>query len=215
MADYIYSMETRLTPNQQSGVNLVQEIARHAGIDLYLAGGTIRDLITGFPIRDIDLSIQGNPLRLQKELEKAGISVQGVDEELRILYLLMPGNVRAELNMTRAETYDTPGKPPAIASATINEDLRRRDFTVNAMALSLNPGSRGLLLDPSLPADNSPLVSGEMRGQFQAIQNNFDDLRVRLIALTPLGLTVSNPPTQADVQALADKLDELINTLNA
>ncbi|HEY5175328.1 MAG TPA: CCA tRNA nucleotidyltransferase [Terriglobales bacterium] len=148
MADYIYSMETRLTPDQQSGVNLVQEIARHAGLNLYLTGGTIRDLITGFPIRDIDLSIQGNPLKLQKELEKAGLSVQGVDEELRTLYLLMPGNVRAELNMTRAETYDKPGKPPTIASATINEDLRRRDFTVNAMALSLNPGSRGLLLDP-------------------------------------------------------------------
>src|ERR1017187_7625460 len=148
MADYIYSMETRLTPDQQSGVNLVQEIARHAGLNLYLTGGTIRDLITGFPIRDINLSIQGNPLKLQKELEKAGISVQGVDEELRILYLLMPGNVRTELNMTRAEAYDQPGKPPSITSATINEDLRRRDFTVNAMALSLNPGSRGLLLDP-------------------------------------------------------------------
>src|ERR1035441_3182477 len=148
MADYIYSMETRLTPDQQSGVNLVQEIARHAGLNLYLTGGTIRDLITGFPIRDIDLSIQGNPLKLQRELEKAGISVQGIDEELRILYLLMPGNVRAELNMTRAEAYDQPGKPPSITSATINEDLRRRDFTVNAMALSLNPGSRGLLLDP-------------------------------------------------------------------
>jgi len=148
MADYIYSMETRLTPDQQSGVNLVQEIARHAGLNLYLTGGTIRDLITGFPIRDIDLSIQGNPLKLQKDLEKSGISVQGIDEDLRTLQLLMPGNVRAELNMTRAETYDKPGKPPTIASATINEDLRRRDFTVNAMGLSLNPGSRGLLLDP-------------------------------------------------------------------
>ena len=148
MADYIYSMETRLTPDQQRGVNLVREIALHSGLNLYLTGGTIRDLVTGFPIRDIDLSIQGNPLKLQKELEKAGISVQGVDEELRTLQLLMPGNVRAELNMTRAETYDKPGKPPVIAPATINEDLRRRDFTVNAMALSLNPGSRGLLLDP-------------------------------------------------------------------
>src|SRR5580658_15680 len=148
MADYIYSMETRLTPDQQSGVNLVQEIARRAGLNLYLTGGTIRDLITGFPIRDIDLSIQGNPLKLQKELEKASISVQGVDEDLRTLQLLMPGNVRAELNMTRAEAYDKPGKPPVITAATINEDLRRRDFTVNAMALSLNPGSRGLLLDP-------------------------------------------------------------------
>ncbi len=148
MADYIYSMETRLTPDQQRGVTLVQEIARHVGLNVYLTGGTIRDLVTGFPIRDIDLSVQGNPLKLQKELEKAGISVQGADEDLRILYLLMPGNVRAELNMTRSEVYDKPGKAPTVTSATINEDLRRRDFTVNAMALSLNPGSRGLLLDP-------------------------------------------------------------------
>src|SRR5215510_3319651 len=148
MADYIYSMETRLTPDQQRGVNLIQEIARHAGLNLYLTGGTIRDLVTGFPIRDIDISIQGNPLKLQKELEKAGISIEGVDEELRSLHLLMPGNVRAELNLTRSETYDKAGKPPTITPATINEDLRRRDFTVNAMALSLNPGSKGLLLDP-------------------------------------------------------------------
>src|SRR6516164_6804707 len=148
MPDYIYSMETRLTPDQQRGVNLIQEIARHAGLNVYLTGGTIRDLITGFPIRDIDLSIQGNPLKLQKELEKAGISVEGVDEDLRALHLLMPGNVRAELDQTRAEIYDKPGKPPTVSPATINEDLRRRDFTVNAMALSLNPGSRGLLLDP-------------------------------------------------------------------
>jgi tRNA nucleotidyltransferase (CCA-adding enzyme) len=148
MADYIYSMETRLTPDQQRGVSLVQEIARHVGLNVYLTGGTIRDLVTGFPIRDIDLSVQGNPLKLQKELEKAGISIQGSDEDLRILYLLMPGNVRAELNMTRSEVYDKPGKAPTVTSATINEDLRRRDFTVNAMALSLNPGSRGLLLDP-------------------------------------------------------------------
>src|ERR1700690_3911950 len=111
MADYIYSMETRLTPDQQSGVNLVQELARHAGLNLYLTGGTIRDLITGLPIRDVDLSIQGNPLKLQKELEKSGLSIQGLDEELRSLHLLMPGEVRAELSMTRAETYDKPGKP--------------------------------------------------------------------------------------------------------
>ena len=148
MADYIYSMETRLTPDQQRGVNLVQEIAQHAGLNLYLTGGTIRDLVTGFTIRDVDLSIQGNPLKLQKDLEKVGISVQGLDEDLRTLHLLMPGNVRAELNMTRAESHDNPGKPPSVTPATINEDLRRRDFTVNAMALSLNPGSRGLLLDP-------------------------------------------------------------------
>ena len=73
-----------------------------------------------------------------------------------------------------------------------------------------------LILDPSLPTDHSPLSSGELRDQFQAIQNNFDDIRARLTALTPLvALTVSNPPTQAEVQAMPDKLDEVINTLNA
>jgi hypothetical protein len=51
------------------------------------------------------------------------------------------------------------------------------------------------ILDPSLPADNSPLSSGEMRGQFQAISDFIGDFRGRLIAVTPLvGLTVSNRP---------------------
>ena len=148
MADYIYTMEIRLTPDQQRGANLVQEIARAAGMNLYLTGGAIRDIISGFPIRDLDFTVQGNPLKLQKELERAGAVVAGSDEELKTLYLQLPGNVRAEISMARTERYDKVGKPPVVAPATIIEDLRRRDFTINAMALSLNPGSRGLLMDP-------------------------------------------------------------------
>lgn len=71
------------------------------------------------------------------------------------------------------------------------------------------------VLDPRLPAGNALISAGGLRGQFQAIADTFDDLRAKLISLTPLGLSVSDPPTQAEVQALADKLDELINTLNA
>ena len=117
-------------------------------MNIYLTGGALRDLITGFPIRDIDLTVQGNPLKLQKDLEKAGATLHGVDEVTRAMHLLLPGNVRVELGMARAETYEKPGKAPKIEPATINDDLRRRDFTVNAMALSLNPGSQGLLADP-------------------------------------------------------------------
>ena len=148
MADYIYTMELRLTPDQQKGANLVQEISRAAGLNLYLTGGAIRDIISGFPIRDLDFTVQGNPLKLQKELEKAGAATAAADDELKTLYLQLPGNVRAEIGMARTERYDKVGKPPAVTPATIIEDLRRRDFTVNAMALSLNPGSRGLLMDP-------------------------------------------------------------------
>ena len=148
MADYIYTMEIRLTPDQMKGVNLVQEIARTAGITLYLTGGAIRDIISGFTIRDLDFTVQGNPLKLQKDFERAGAQVAGHDEDVRTLFLVLPGNVRAEIGMAHTEHYEKVGKAPVIAPASIQEDLRRRDFTVNAMALSLNEGSRGLLLDP-------------------------------------------------------------------
>jgi tRNA nucleotidyltransferase (CCA-adding enzyme) len=148
MADYIYTMEIRLTPDQQRGVTLVQDAARAAGMNIYLTGGGVRDIISGFSIRDLDFTVQGNPLKLRKDLERAGAGIAAEDDDLKSLFLTLPGNVRAEISMARTERYEKPGKPPLVSPATIIEDLRRRDFTVNAMALSLNPGSRGLLMDP-------------------------------------------------------------------
>src|SRR6266436_4981613 len=148
MADYIYTLETRLSPDQQKAVTLVQDVAKAADMNLYLTGGAIRDIITGFPIRDLDFTVQGNALKLQKELERAGAVVGDADDETKSLLLTLPGNVRAEIAMARSERYEKTGKPPHIQPATIIDDLRRRDFTVNAMALSLNEGSRGLLMDP-------------------------------------------------------------------
>ena len=148
MADYIYTLESRLTPDQMRGVTLIQDFARSAGLNVYLTGGAVRDILTGFPIRDLDFTLQGNPLKLQKELEKAGAVIHGTDEHTNTLYLNLPGNVRAELSMARSEQHLKTGKPPVITPATITEDLRRRDFTINAMALSLNDGSKGLLQDP-------------------------------------------------------------------
>ena len=148
MADFIYLMETRLSPDQQRAVALVTEVARAHEMNIFLTGGAVRDIISGFIIRDLDFSVQGNVLKLQKDFEKAGAVTEATDETTRTLMLLLPGNVRAEVTSTRSERYDKPGKPPEITQGTIYDDMRRRDFTVNAMALSLNPGSRGLLTDP-------------------------------------------------------------------
>src|SRR5271154_6239716 len=101
MADYIYTMEIRLTPDQQKGVTLVQDIARAAGMNIYLTGGAVRDIISGFSIRDLDFTVQGNPLKLQKELEKAGVTIVSDDDDLKVVYLTLPGNVRAEIGMAR------------------------------------------------------------------------------------------------------------------
>jgi tRNA nucleotidyltransferase/poly(A) polymerase len=141
-------MEIRLTPDQLKGVGLVQDVARAAGMNLYLTGGAIRDIISGFTIRDLDFTVQGNPLKLQKDFEKAGAKIAAIEEDIRTIFLSLPGNARAEVSMARTERFEKTGKPPIVMPATIHDDLRRRDFSINAMALSLNEGSRGLLLDP-------------------------------------------------------------------
>ncbi len=148
MADFIYLMETRLSPDQQRALALVTEVARAHEMNVFLTGGAVRDIISGFVIRDLDFSVQGNALKLQKDFEKAGAVIEAVDESSKTVMLLLSGNVRAEVTSTRSERYEKPGKPAEITPGTIYDDMRRRDFTVNAMALSLNPGSRGLLTDP-------------------------------------------------------------------
>jgi len=147
MADYIYTMESRLSPEQMRTVNTVQNIARTHGMNVYLTGGATRDILTGFPIRDLDFTVQGNPLDLRQEIENAGGIVDMADAHFCVIHAVFQG-IGAEIGMARSEVFDKPGKAPKVTPATINEDLRRRDFTCNAMALSLNEGSRGLLLDP-------------------------------------------------------------------
>ncbi|MGB0122106.1 MAG: CCA tRNA nucleotidyltransferase [Silvibacterium sp.] len=113
---------------------------------VFLTGGAVRDLTTGFPVRDLDFSVQGNALKLKKSFEKAGAELWGEDEPSRTLFFWLKG-VRFEVSSARSEQFPKPGKP-VYRWAPILEDLRRRDFTANAMALSLNEGSYGLLLDP-------------------------------------------------------------------
>lgn len=147
MPDYIYLLENRLSPAQQNALRQVRDAARHAGMTVFLAGGAVRDLTSGFPVRDLDFSVQGNALKLQRSLEKANGTFWGEHEPSRTLYFWFPGSVRVEVSSTRREEYPKPGKP-VYHWAPILEDLRRRDFTANAMAVSLNEGSWGLLLDP-------------------------------------------------------------------
>ena len=147
MPDYIYLLENRLSPAQQNTLRHVRDAARNAGMTVFLTGGAVRDLTSGFPVRDLDFSVQGNALKLKKSLEKAGGTFWGEHEPSRTLWFWFPGSVRVEVSSSRREEYPKPGKP-VYHWAPILEDLRRRDFTANAMAVSLNEGSWGLLLDP-------------------------------------------------------------------
>jgi tRNA nucleotidyltransferase/poly(A) polymerase len=147
MADYIYLLENRLSKAQQAALLAVREVARAKGLTVFLVGGAVRDLTSGSPVRDLDLAVQGNALKLKKDIEKAHGVITGEWEAGQSLFVRFPGGVRMEIGSTLSVTYPKPGKPVA-KPANILEDLRRRDFTANAMALSLNQGSYGLLMDP-------------------------------------------------------------------
>lgn len=147
MPDYIYLFENRLSPAQQNALKQVRDVARESGMTVFLTGGAVRDLTSGSPVRDLDFSVQGNALQLKKNLKEAGGVFWGEHHPSQTLFFRFPGGVRAEISSARREDYPKPGKV-VYQPASILEDLRRRDFTANAMALSLNEGSYGLLMDP-------------------------------------------------------------------
>ncbi len=147
MPDYIYLLENRLSADQRNALAQLRTAAREAGTILFLTGDAVRDLTSGHAVRELEVAFHGNALKLKKPLEKLGGKVWGEDEASRSLYLCFPGTVRVNVVSTHRIEYPKPGKP-VFHPASIHEDLRRRDFTVNSMAISLNEGSYGLLMDP-------------------------------------------------------------------
>lgn len=146
----MFMLESHLSTDQNRVVSEVQAAAAEANASLYLAGGAMRDMLGGFAVRDLDFTIEGNALKLAKALaEKTGAAIVESDEHRKLVEMRFPGAVGASVAMARKETYPKPAARPQIAPATIHDDLRSRDFTVDAIALSLNRASRGLLIDPT------------------------------------------------------------------
>ena len=150
MSDYMFVLESHLSADQSKAVAQVREAAEQANLNLFLTGGAMRDMMGGFAIRDLDFTVEGGTTKFAKGLaQKAGAEVLAADENRKTLELRFPQNVTVSIGMARQERYPKPGAKPQVQPATIHEDLRGRDFTIDAIALSLGKASRGLLLDPA------------------------------------------------------------------
>ena len=149
MPDYMFLLESRLSPEQRQVMAQVQAIAQVQETNIYLSGGAVRDLITGMPIRDLDFTIEGHVSRIAREMEKHGARSVEENERLRHIEMTGPGQTDFSIAAARDEIYERPGAKPETRWATMIDDLRRRDFSINAIAISLNAASRGLLLDPT------------------------------------------------------------------
>src|SRR5947209_12197789 len=176
MPDYMFLLESRLSPEQRAVMLRVQELSAALGFNVYLTGGTVRDLVTGASLRDLDFTVEGNPSKIAHELEKGGAKILHDDEKLRHVELLFAGDCEGSISAARDDHYVRPGTRPEVRWSTIMEDLRRRDFSLNAIAISLNPASRGLLLDPT----NG--LSDIERGEVRALTiHSFTNQPVRLL----------------------------------
>jgi tRNA nucleotidyltransferase (CCA-adding enzyme) len=122
-----------------AAIDQLHQIAERA--PAYLVGGVVRDLLLGEKVTDLDVAVEEDVEALGDlpgfSLERDGLFLTGRLEQ---------GDVKVDVARARAESYPAPGALPEVRPAPITEDLARRDFTINAMALPLD--SRGELLDP-------------------------------------------------------------------
>jgi len=140
-------MERQLPAALVNFMWLAGEIAHTRGERIYLVGGVVRDLLLGQANFDLDLVVEGNAIELAQQLRKINQGKITTHPRFNTAKLQWD-NWSVDLATARSETYDKPGALPTVTPSSIDNDLSRRDFTINAMAIHLNPGFYGRLVDP-------------------------------------------------------------------
>jgi tRNA nucleotidyltransferase (CCA-adding enzyme) len=210
MSDYIYSLESHLNAFQNRIVAELQDLATAANLNLYLAGGAMRDLLGGSPTRDLDFVLEAPPAKIAEALVKRlGGTIASQDEQRKVIEMIFPGATTAQLAMARVEKYGKPGGKAQVTPAPIHEDLRRRDLTLNSIALKLNRGSKGLLIDPT--NGMADLQNRELRAGYSTA---FYDDPVRLLRVIRLKhrlqFTLEERSLRQFENAMAENLHHLI-----
>ena len=133
------------------GLALLREagkLARDMSVELYLVGGPVRDLLLQRPQLDLDLVVVGDGLgfaRAWAEMLEASVTIH---EPFLTATVTLSDGRHIDVATARREGYEHPGALPTVQPASIEEDLSRRDFTINALAVALNPERWGELYDP-------------------------------------------------------------------
>jgi len=141
-------VEALLPPEQVRFLRRAGETARSLGMRLYLVGGPVRDLLWGRPVLDLDLVVEGEAEALAEALvRREGGRVRARSPFLTVKVDL-PSVGPVDIATARAEDYPHPGALPRVRPASLREDLARRDFTLHAMAVDLDPSAFGRLVDP-------------------------------------------------------------------
>ena len=175
-ADLLRELEGFEGGHEETGESLANELAgqerlrtltdavsslgdRAAGV--YLVGGTVRDILLGEESFDIDIAVDGDAIELARSLAATLEGRVTPHQRFGTAVVLYGEHERVDVVTTRTEFYDAPGALPTVERAGLREDLFRRDFTINAMAVSLQPSDFGRLVDPF--GGRSDLAAGLLR----------------------------------------------------
>lgn len=127
-------------------IKLAGKIADTKGIAIYIVGGVVRDILLGMPNYDLDFVVEGDAIEFSGILNgalKGDLKVHRAFGTATINY----NNHRIDIVTARSESYKKPAAYPEVEPGTIKEDLFRRDFTINAMAISINDKGFGDVVD--------------------------------------------------------------------
>jgi len=129
-------------------LNVIRDIVSALGYRAYLVGGFVRDLLLRFPTSDLDIVVEGDSLLLAKRLsEKLDTNKLTFHESFGTANILLKNGFYIDIVSSRREEYDFPGALPTVEESNLKDDLFRRDFTINAMALCLNKDNYGEIID--------------------------------------------------------------------
>ncbi|KKL93564.1 hypothetical protein LCGC14_1873410, partial [marine sediment metagenome] len=132
----------------QRTLNALLRTAEGEGLTLYLVGGSVRDLLLERPTLDIDLTLKGDAPALARRVAAELPALRCVVHSAFRTATLKGAGFRLDVATARVETYERPGALPSVRPGSLRDDLLRRDFTVNAMALALTGDRRGGIIDP-------------------------------------------------------------------
>lgn len=136
----------KLSPEFRNILKISSETAFVLGYRIYLVGGVVRDLILGREVFDLDIVVEGDAIALSRNLAEKLASPFRRHHAFGTATLML-GPHKIDFATARTEYYIHPGALPKVQQASLSQDLFRRDFTINAMAISLNKDDYGQLVD--------------------------------------------------------------------
>ncbi|MHB8155198.1 MAG: CCA tRNA nucleotidyltransferase [Candidatus Omnitrophota bacterium] len=143
-------------------INQAAKVSQETRMPAYLVGGCLRDLILGVKNLDLDIAVEGRGIIFAEHLAQKLKSTLKTHPRFGTATLVLTDGVKVDIATTRQEKYPFFAALPVVGSGTLKEDLKRRDFTINAMAISLAAvGKQQELIDPFGGQDD--LVSGSIR----------------------------------------------------